>query len=313
MLTKKFTFLSSDNMTTIHAVRWLPDCGKYDKILQITHGMVEHIGRYEKFAAFLTERNYMVVGMDFLGHGDSVLNKERWGYFAEKTPSNILCRDMQKLRRYVQKKNPGVPYFMLGHSMGSYMLRKYLAFFGEGLDGAVIMGTGYVSPSMTRFGMAVTGAMAGIHGWQYRSRLVDKLTKGRVYQRYDLTGKNYANSWLTKDEEIVKIYHEDPRCRFLFTLNGYLGLFEAVLFSCRKKNIEKVPATLPLLFVSGEDDPVGDMGKGVRKVYRLYQATGHKDVSCKLYADDRHEILNELDKEQVFEDIYAWMESRRKD
>lgn len=311
MLTKKFTFLSSDRITTIHAVRWLPDDGKYSRILQVTHGMVEHIWRYEPFARFLTERGYMVVGMDFLGHGDSVTAKERRGYFAKKEPSGTLCRDMHRLRRYVQGKNPKVPYFMLGHSMGSYMLRKYLGKYGQGLKGAVIMGTGYSPPPVTFFGICIIYASALAHGWSYRSPLVSKLTKGRSYSRYDLSGKDLAKSWLSKNVESVAAYHADPRCQFRFTLNGYLGLFEAVLYSCQKRNIEKVPASLPLLFVSGDEDPVGDMGEGVKKVFHLFKETGHKDVSCKLYVGDRHEILNETDKEQVFEDIYRWLEGRR--
>ncbi len=166
MQTKKFTFLSHDGMTTIHAVRWLPDSGKYSRILQITHGMVEHIGRYQPFAEFLTAKGYMVVGMDLLGHGDSVLSENEWGYFAKKNPSNTVCRDIHRLRKHIQAQNPGIPYFMLGHSMGSYMLRKYLSVYGGGLDGAVIMGTGYNEPFMTRLAIAITKTMALKHGWK---------------------------------------------------------------------------------------------------------------------------------------------------
>jgi len=308
MLTEKSTFLSADGKTTIHTVRWLPDSGTYTKILQITHGMVEHIRRYEDFAEFLTARGYMVVGMDFLGHGASVLTKEQWGYFAKDHPSDVLIRDMCTLRKSVQEENPKIPYFMLGHSMGSYMLRKYLASHGNGLAGAVIMGTGYVAPPLTLFGMCIVRISAYFHGWYYRSRFVDVLTKGKPYRGFDLTGKDRFRSYLTKDVKIVEAYKSDPRCQFLFTLNGYMGLFEAVLYTCQKKNIEKVPLNLPLLFVSGKEDPVGNLGKGVKKVVHLFKTAGHKNVTCKLYTDDRHEILNETDKDKVYKDIYHWME-----
>ncbi len=311
MKTERFTFLSNDGLTTIHAVKWLPDSGNYGKILQITHGMVERIGRYEDFAKFLTGHGYMVVGMDFLGHGDSVLSEDKRGYFSKKHPSNTLCKDMQKLRKHIQDANPGIPYFILGHSMGSYMLRKYLAFYGTGLHGAIIMGTGYNPPAVTRFGIFLTKMVALVRGEDYRSPLLESLTKGADYKDFDLTDQDSSKSWLSKNEENVKAFHSDPKCQFLFTANGYQGLFEAVLFSCTEENIRKVPGRLPILFVSGDHDPVGGMGKGVEKVFRMFQETGHEDVTCKLYEGDRHEILNELDREQVYEDILGWMEERK--
>lgn len=311
MKTERFTFLSNDGQTTIHAVKWLPDNGNYCKILQITHGMVERIKRYEEFAGFLTKHDYMVVGMDFLGHGDSVLSENDRGYFAKKNPSNTLCKDMQKLRKHIQNANPGIPYFMLGHSMGSYMLRKYLAIYGTGLNGAIIMGTGYNSPAVTRVGVLLSKMTALIKGDHYRSSLLDGLTKGNDYSDYDLSGQDLSKSWLSKNEENVAAFGSDPKCQFRFTANGFQGLFEAVLFSCMEENIEKVPSDLPLFIVSGAEDPVGSMGKGVEKVYELFQKTGHEDVSCKLYEGDRHEILNELDRAQVYEDILAWMEERK--
>ena len=127
---EKFTFLSADGKTTIHAVKWIPEDGKYEAILQITHGMIEFVERYRLFAEFLTENGFMVVGHDHLGHGDSVASKDDWGYFAEN-PSDTVIADMHALRTMIQKENPGVPYFMMGHSMGSYMLRKYLTIHND--------------------------------------------------------------------------------------------------------------------------------------------------------------------------------------
>ena len=131
---EKFTFLSADGKTTIHAVKWIPEDGKYEAILQITHGMIEFVERYRPFAEFLTENGFMVVGHDHLGHGDSVASKDDWGYFAEN-PSDTVIADMHALRTMIQKENPGVPYFMMGHSMGSYMLRKYLTIHNDDLRG----------------------------------------------------------------------------------------------------------------------------------------------------------------------------------
>ena len=144
MVTSNFTFLSNDGKTAVHAVKWAPDSGEYKGILQISHGMIEYIERYAPFAEFLTAKGYMVVGHDHIGHGQSVASQEDWGYFCEGNPSDVLVADMHKLRTMIQEDNPDVPYFMLGHSMGSFMLRKYLAVHSDKLRGAIIMGTGFI-------------------------------------------------------------------------------------------------------------------------------------------------------------------------
>ncbi len=307
---ENFEFLSKDGKTHVHAVKWAPEDKAYRGILQITHGMIEFIERYHAFAEFLCENGFLVVGHDHIGHGESVSSQEDWGYFAPDHPSDILVEDMHRLRLMTQESDPGLPYFMLGHSMGSYMLRKYLALHGEGLTGAVIMGTGNVPDKTTKLGIVVVKFLAKLFGWHHRSRLVQKLSFGGVYKKFDLAGEDVANSWLTKDPKIVDFYYHEPKCMFTFTLNGYLGLFEAVLFDNQPENIAAIPKDLPLLLVSGADDPVGDLGEGVKRVYKGYREAGISDVTCKLYENDRHEILNETDRDTVYRDILAWMKER---
>ena len=306
---EQMTYLSANGTTKIHAVKWMLEDGKYKAILQITHGMIEYIERYHEFAEYLTERGFMVVGHDHLGHGASVKDETEWGYFAEN-PSDTLVADMHSLRTTVQGENPGIPYFMMGHSMGSYMLRKYLCLHGENLSGAVIMGTGCVPDGTMKFGMTLCKFLAFFRGWNYRSKLVQKLSYSKPYHKFDLYGKDYTNSWLTKDTEHVKKYYSDPRCTFVFTLNGYLGLMEAVYFDNQMENIKKVPKDLPVFMVSGADDPVGDLGEGVKKVYHMFKEAGVDDLTYRLYETDRHEILNETDRDQVYADICAWMSVR---
>ena len=302
-----FSFVSQDGKTNIHAIRWIPQDGHIRAILQITHGMIEYIERYKPFAEFLTQQGFLVVGHDHLGHGESVASNADWGYMAEGSPSDMLIADMHKLRELTESAYPDVPYFMLGHSMGSYMLRKYLAFYGEGLTGAIIMGTGTVADGTTKLGMRIARMQARIFGWHHRGKFLQKLSYDAPYKRYDVTGKDKNNSWLTKDTAIVEKYYSDPRCTFVFTLNGYMGLFEAVLFSNQQENVEKVPKELPIFFVSGAEDPVGTLGKGVKLVYDKFEAAGMKDITWKLYENDRHEILNETDRDVVYSDILAWM------
>lgn len=305
-----FSFPSADGRTTIHAVKYTPDEGEVVAVLQIVHGMVEFVERYELFAEFLTKNGYVVVGHDHLGHGESVVDKSEWGYFCEPDPLPILMVDIDKLRTMTREQYPDKPYFIMGHSMGSYLLRCYLAEHNDNLRGAIIMGTGFVPDSSTKLGLKVTSFLAKLHSWHYVSKFVANLSFGKPYKKYDLTGNTPSNSWLTKDEEIVKAYYSNPKCTFTFTVNGYRGLFQAVQYSCNPENVKKVPEKLPLFFVAGADDPVGDCGEGVMKVYNMFAEAGSKDLTYKLYENDRHEILNETDKETVYADLLAWLNVR---
>ncbi|SFG51411.1 Lysophospholipase, alpha-beta hydrolase superfamily [Lachnospiraceae bacterium C7] len=313
MATKEeFTFLSDNGKTNIHCVKWMPDNGEYKGILQITHGMIEYIERYNEFASFIADNGFLVVGHDHLGHGQSVNSQEEWGFFHEDRPCNVLIADMHTLRTMIQKDNKDVPYFMLGHSMGSYMLRKYAALYNLDLNGIIIMGTGFVEPKTTMSGLKLVKFLTKIYGSKHRSKFVTNMTFGKPYKKYDLTGQNTKNSWLTKDEVVVQKYYSDPRCTFTFTLNGYQGLLEAVLSDCRLENVDRIPKNISVFLVSGKDDPVGDFGEGVQKVYDLFELTNHKDLKMKLYENDRHEILNETDKKEVYEDILNWINERCK-
>lgn len=307
---ENFLFLSSDKKNMIHAVRWIPERGEIKAILQITHGMVEYIERYEGFAEFLTKQGFLVTGHDHLGHGQSVSTKADLGYIQERNGSDFLIEDMHTLRRRIQKEYPDKPYFMLGHSMGSYMLRKYLTIHGDNLAGALIVGTGAAPDSVTKPGIALCKIIAKFRGWRYRSTFVQNITYGKPYKQFCLDGSIPENSWLTKDTEIVKKYYADPYCTFMFTLAAYRCLFEAVLYDNQLENTKKIPKNLPLILLSGEQDPVGDLGEGVKTVYEQFKTAGMKNVRYKLYKDDRHEILNETDKEQIYKDILTWCQEQ---
>ena len=328
MVAREFTYLSADGEHAVHAVEWLPqDSPK--AVLQIIHGMCEYKERYESFAEYLCGQGFTVVMHDQLGHGDTARSKEEFGLFTKKPrdpgPKDVLLADIHSLRVMMQQKYPDIPYFILGHSMGSYELRTYISRYENGrmaaekppfepLTGAVIMGTGYVPPLTTMGGLTLLRLIAARKGWAYRSRFIRKIaTGGGPYKRYDTYGKDPERSWLCKDMEIVKAYYANPKSHFIFTLNGYEGLLGFVLESCQKKNIRKIPDALHLLLVSGSEDPVGDMGKGVRTLYTLLRKAGHSHVSLRLFAGDRHEILNEEDRAEVYQFILHWMQARMAD
>ncbi len=307
---QNITFLSSDEITTIHAVKWIPD-GEPKAVIQLVHGMVEYIERYEDFANFLAGQGYLVVGHDHLGHGQSVRSVEDWGFMTELAPARTLVRDIHQLRTMIQKDYPTLPYYILGHSMGSYLLRRYLTHKGKGLAGAIIVGTGSEPDMMVRSGLMLVRGTAKSKGWHFRSAKLQSLTYSSAYKKYDLTRTDLDNSWICSDPEIMKKYYADPRCSFLFTTSGFEALLSTVLFVNQKRNIELIPKDLPLFIISGEGDPVGNLGKGVKDVYQKYVKAGITDIECKLYPDMRHEILNEPDKQIVYDDVAAWLDKHQ--
>ena len=304
---QEFYYPSKDGLTQIHAIEWIPE-GEVRAILQIAHGMVEFIDRYDRYASFMASKGFYVVGNDHLGHGKSVTDESQLGYFAKHDGNFCVLGDMQQLREDTRKKYPGVPYFILGHSMGSFLARQFIEKFGEGLAGAIIMGTAYQQPATLDLAIGLTAVFQQARGGHYRSDTINNMALGSYNAAFE-PGRT-KNDWLTKDEAIVDAYTANPLNQFVFTVNGYYNLFRGLRYAEREQNINKIPKDLPILVVSGGKDPVGEFGKGPRIVAQTYQKCGIRDVTLKLYPDDRHEILNELDKETVYQDLLQWIEAR---
>lgn len=303
---EEFYFTSTSGTTKIHAVRYLPD-GEIKAILQIAHGMVEYIERYEAFALFLASKGFLVTGNDHLGHGKSINSKDDWGYFAKEDGNRAVLCDMYQLTQITKEKYPEVPYFLLGHSMGSFYTRQYLCTFGNELQGAIIMGTGCQPLALIQTGRLLTKMISLFKGWNYRSDFINNMAFGSYNKHFQPA--RTTKDWLTKDTAIVDKYVADECCNFIFTLNAYYNMFTGISRLYNKKLLSNMPKELPVFFVAGEDDPVGDYGKGVRKAVTMFQGIGMKHVSLKLYPTDRHEILNETDRGQVYEDLYSWLNS----
>lgn len=304
---QEFYYPSGDGQTKIHGIVWRPETD-VKAVLQICHGMVEYIDRYNDFAQYLAERGVCVVGHDHLGHGKSVQSEEYLGFFHESHGNKYVITDIHRLRRMTEKDYAGVPYFMMGHSMGSFLLRQYLTMRAEGLAGAIIMGTGYMPHGLLAAGQMVCRTIAAVKGWQYRSEFMNQLGMGGYNKQFEPSES--TKDWITSDEEMRKKYEADPLCSFTFTVNGYYQMFEGMKVLTKKNAMDKIPGSLPVLFVSGAEDPVGSNGEGVARVFRKYERAGIQDVKMKLYPKGRHEILNESNREQVYEDLYQWMDDR---
>jgi len=304
---KHFTYPSADKKTQIHAIRWEPE-GEIRGIVQIAHGMQEYIDRYADFARFLNRHGFLVVGNDHLGHGSSVTSPDKMGYFAAKNGNKAVIADMRTLHRMTGEACPGKPYFLLGHSMGSFLARQYLCMYGKHLDGAIISGTAYHPYSEAVLGGSLCASIAKIKGWEHRSSFMTNMAMGSYNKRFEPARTKH--DWLTRDEKIVDEYRKDPRTQPLFTLNAFYNMFEGLKYIDRKENLERIPKNLPILFIAGEMDPVGNFSVGVKRVFAQMKELGIKDVVCRIYPNDRHEVLNELDRAQVYEDVLEWLEGR---
>ncbi len=306
----EFTYPSSDKRTNIHAIICYPKNGKFDKIIQILHGKREYIERYIPFMEYLTTNGYVAVGHDYLGHGQSVNTKEDLGYIGEPNPNELIIKDIHTLRVMTHKKFPDLPYFMCGHSWGSYLLRQYICLNSQGLTGIILLGTGCENLYKVSIGKGLCEILQFFKGSRHRSMFIANLSVGKNFKRYDMTKTDIYNSFITSDPEMAKEYNEDKKRNFEFTLNAFIGMLDSTLYSCDPKNVIKVRKDLPILFLAGGADPIGSFGEGVKKSANMFREAGIKDVTVKIYENGRHEMLNEINRKEVFEYIKNWMEKK---
>ena len=305
MKKEEFYYDSRDNRSRIHAVRYTREDREPVCVVQIIHGMAEYIERYEEFAGFLTDQGCVVTGNDHLGHGKSVGEDKLYGYFCEQDPATVLVRDVHRLKKMTQQVYPGLPYVIIGHSMGSFILRNYLTMYGTGITGAVIMGTGYQTMSSMRAARLLVDFQKFFLGSRHVSKFSDKVSFGSYNKR--IPDAKTPFDWLCKDAESVQRYIDDPLCGNVFTLNGFQTLTELITRANDPKRLQKIPAGLPLMVISGDADPLGEYGKGIPKVCEALRNAGVKDVEMHLCETGRHELLNEPERAQIMEEIFDWI------
>ena len=303
---EEFTFDSRDQKTKIHAMKWLPETENVVCVVQLIHGMAEYIGRYDEFARYLASHGMVVVGEDHLGHGETARESGMpLGYFCNQDPATVVVRDVHRLKKITQEQYLGIPYIIIGHSMGSFILRNYLMRYGKGIDGAVILGTGNQSKALVAQARFLTRALTVFQGEKHKSMLVNALAFGPYEKR--IPEKRTTMDWVSSDPDVVDKYMEDSFCGFTFTLNGFATLFELIRRTQDMKSLEAIPKKLPILIASGDEDPVGDYGEGPKKLYDTYLNLDLTKVQLKLYNGCRHELLNEGIKEEVYKDLLNWI------
>lgn len=299
------TFPSSNKINTIHYYIYRNDTLPPKGILQISHGMCEYFLRYHDFARFLAGQGYIVCGNDHIGHGNSISKYDDLGYFGEQEGYRCLVEDVHTLTLLMRERYPGLPLVLMGHSMGSFIVRAYLDSYSTDIDGVIISGTSGGNP-FAGVGISAAKFLIESKGSRHRSDFLKRLASFSTEKRYE-THYHPEFDWLTRDTKVIDAYMKDKRCNFVFTVNGYLNLFTLL------KNVsapgwgKHIRKDLPVYIFSGSDDPVGDYGKGVKKVYHHLIKVGMQNVSLRLYEKGRHEMLNEINREEVYQYVLKWL------
>lgn len=305
---KKYTekIASTDSKNNLNVIIWETEKEPIG-VLQIVHGMAEYIDRYDNFAKYMTEQGFNVIGHDHLGHGHSVSDEHDYGFFAEENGDKIIIEDMHSVTQYSREKWEELPNFILGHSMGSFCLRQYLTKYSNDVFGAIIMGTGWIPSAAALLGKTIATNTCKSKGSHTVNPLLIKLTLEPYNKPFAPARTNC--DWLSRDEKQVDLYVNDKLCGFDFTAGAYKDFFTILEKIAKNRQLIGMRKSLPILITSGSVDPVGGK-KACEKLNAQYKRCGIDDVTLKLWENDRHEILNELDKSDVYDYIYNWLKSK---
>ena len=301
----EYTFTSANGSTPIHVREWVPDCD-INAVVQISHGICEYAGRYAPFARYLASKGFVVVANDHLGHGQSVLSEEDLGYFGPLGSWETVVADIEQLRRLTAEKWPESPYFLLGHSMGSFLVRTWLIRHPEAeLAGVILSGTGQPPAAVLAGGRMLCDADVLKNGPRHRSLDIYGMAFGSYNKKIEPRRSPY--DWLTRDEAVVDAYAADPLCTFTPTSSLFREMLSGLATVGSVREISRMSKDIPIILMSGDADPVGGWGVQVAKVYSLLVRAGCRDVAYKFYPGARHEILNETNRAEVYKDILDWL------
>lgn len=307
-ITSEFYFPSSDGKTLIHVNQWTPTDRKIVGVVQIAHGVAEYGARYEPFAQYLCSHGFVVVANDHLGHGKSLIAGKPMVYFGEKDGWWHVVDDIETLRAKVAKVFPDVPYFLFGHSMGSFLSRTHLIRYPGKLDGCILCGTGHQPAAVIAGGKLIADREIRRLGKHAFSVKADNLAFGAYNKAFAPNRTPF--DWISASTANVDAYIADPLCGGNTTLGLFRDMLDGLTFITKQSNINQMDKELPVFFIAGDQDPVGDMGKGVRKAHGCFKKAGIRDLNIKLYHGLRHEILNEASRQYVYRDVLDWLEAR---
>lgn len=306
MQKREFTLQSKYDNLALSCAEYTAEGGTQTNakgVVQIVHGMCEYKERYEDFIDYLTQNGYIVFAHDHRGHGGSVTANENLGYFGDKKGEAIVD-DAALVTDEIRRLYPGLSVTLFGHSMGSLVVRAYIQKYEEKIDKLIVCGSPSKN-SLAGFGLMLNGVISAFRGKKYRSRLMANASTGGGDDKFPGEGKN---AWLTRDKTVVEKYNADEKCNFVFSCNGFSNLLHLVKNAYKKKKYPAKHSDLPIFFMAGADDPVIGSEKKWLEAQQFLRDVGYKNVTGKSYPKMRHEILNELGKEQVYADALAFIE-----
>lgn len=310
MKISNFTFKGEED-TDIYVYKYEPiEKENINGIVQISHGMSEEAGRYKRFANYLTDNGYIVYINDHRGHGKSAENINRIGILAQKDGIHCIVKDLNKLTKIIKTENNGLPIFLFSHSMRSFAAQKYIIDYSEDIDGVILSGTNGLHGIEVDLGFLVAKVMSKIQGREKKAYLIDKLAFGGFNKKFKPNKSEF--DWLSRDFKEVEKYIENEYCGVVFSNGYFYDLFKLFKEIRNTNNLKKINSKLPIYIFAGDKDPVGKFGKGVTKLYESYKKVGIENVEFKLYSGGRHEMLNEINKDEVINDTINWIKQNNK-
>jgi len=300
---KKEVFTCSDGKDLVYRV-WAPEEGEILFTVHILHGMAEHSMRYDRFADYLSTLGAAVYAQDHRGHGQSA-TEGGLGYFASKDGWSRVVLDSLEISQMVQGIHPEVPHFLFGHSMGSFIARSLMIDHSHLYDGVILSGTAADKGLLAKVGRLIAVTKSRFNGGRKPDPLLDNLSFGSFAKHFPDRKTDF--DWLSRDEDQVRKYNDDPLCGFICTSRFFVDLLDGIALANDESKASRIRSDLPLFLISGEDDPVGDFGKGVRKVYEEYQKAGIRDLRMNLVLEGRHELLNETNYRDIYATIGNWL------
>ncbi len=309
---REFDFPSANDGIPVKVREWTPNVAEPRALIQLVHGMGEHIARYEPFARYLADLGFVVFGNDHLGHGQTARTPEEIGHFADHHGWDDLVEDMRTLMAIERDRYPGLPCFLYGHSMGSFLARTYVIRHPDiHLDGMLLSGTNFMPRIATTVGLTLFSASRLLFGPRSRPVRLDKMIFGGYNRLF--APERTPRDWLTRDHAIVDMYMGDPLCGFVFTSAAFQDLMRGLIEIVRKDRIQQMDPALPVFLLCGEFDTVGGCGEGVRLTAEAFTKAGLRRPDVRVFPGARHEILNETNRDEVFGVVRDWLEDRLAD
>lgn len=305
---KEYFTVNTPDRQQLSAKKYLPDA-ETEASLIIVHGMAEHQERYAEFAEHLRNNFFAVYTYDQRGHGKTAGSPEKVGFFAPENGHRLVVNDLDLITDIARKEHPNTPVIIFGHSMGSFICRNYILEESEKIDGLILSGTAAGAGALGKIGTAAASIIALLYGKRHPSKLMDALSFGSFNKKIKPARTKF--DWLSRDNAAVNEYINDPYCGSIFSAQFFKDMLRLIEKANNEKKAELVShKTMPVLFISGEADPVGDFGKGVKKVSAMYEKAGFSDTELKLYPQGRHEMLNETNKTDVYAAITDWLNKK---